>query len=399
MVSDRPTGRYRAWYCLGMARVALPFGAGEVSADVAAAVTYLAPPAAVTPPTLAALCDAALAAPIGCAPLEARVRAGDRVTLIVSDRTRAEPRAAFVDAVRARLPAVRLTVAIATGTHGRSGGLGSIALDHLRDVTVVDHDGLDAAALVDVGTTSRGTPVVVHRACVDADLVVATGVIRAHYFAGFGAGAKAIFPGLAASASARHNHLWKRDPAARGGAVDDNPCRLDLEEAAALAAPRAFLLDGVADRHDVVRAVVAGDVRAAFRAGAALAGPWLRAAARPSACVVVGDRDPVTRSLYQASKCLASVTPWVRPGGRVVIVAPCDDGLGPVDVVNRGIYELGIRPRLPAQHEVVLVSNLPRATVEASYARWAPDLATAIGDHDELLVVPLASKVIADVMA
>lgn len=382
-----------------MPRVALPFGDGEVSAVVDAGVTTLAAPPAEPAPPIAALCDAALAAPIGSAPLEARARPGDRVTLIVSDRTRDEPRAAFVDAVRARLPSVRLTIAIASGTHGPSGGLAAIGLGHVRDVAVVDHDGLDRAALVGVGTTARGTPVEVHRAVVEADLVVATGVIRAHYFAGFGAGAKAIFPGLAASASARTNHLWKRDPAARGGAVDDNPCRLDLEEAAALAAPRAFLLDGVADRHDVVRAAVAGDVRLAFRAGAAIAGPWLRAAARPASCVVVGDRPPVTRSLYQASKCLAAVTSWVRPGGRVVIVAPCEDGLGPIDVVNRGIYELGIAPRLPAGHEVVLVSSLSAATVATSYARWAPDLASAIAGHDELLVVPLASKVIADVLA
>lgn len=43
MVSDRPTGRHRAWYCLGMVRVALLFGAGEVSADVDAAVMFLTP--------------------------------------------------------------------------------------------------------------------------------------------------------------------------------------------------------------------------------------------------------------------------------------------------------------------------------------------------------------------
>ncbi len=382
-----------------MARVALPFGGDEVVAIVDGEVIELAPPPRTPAPSIAALCAAALDAPIGSAPLETRARAGDRVTLIVSDRTRDEPRAAFVAAVRARLPAVRLTVAIACGTHGPSGGLAAVGLADLRDVAVVDHDGADRAQLVDVGTTSRGTPVVVHRACVEADLVVATGVIRAHYFAGFGAGAKAIFPGLAWTPSARHNHQWKRDPAARSGAIDDNPCRLDLEEAAALAAPRAFLLDGVADRHDVIRAAVAGDVAAAFRAGAALARPWLHVGARPAACVVVGDRDPVTRSLYQASKCLAAVAPWVRPGGRVVLVAPCEDGLGPIDVVNRGIYQLGIAPRLPAEHEVVLVSTLPAATVAASYARWAPDLAAAIGDHRELLVVPLASKVIADVLA
>jgi nickel-dependent lactate racemase len=268
MVSDRPTRRYDLVPSrCGAHRAAVRprDGGGRDRGDG----RDRGGAAAVEAPPIDALCDRALDAPIGSARLEDRVRAGDRVTLIVSDATRDEPRAAFVAAVRARLPAVRLTLAIATGTHGRAGGLAALGLD-ARTVgadAVIDHDGHDDDALVTVGTTARGTPVQVHRACVDTDLVIATGVIRAHYFAGFGAGAKAIFPGLASSRAARINHLWKRDPAARAGAVDDNPCRLDLEEAARLAAPRSFLLDGVADRHDQVRAAVAGDLDAAFRAG------------------------------------------------------------------------------------------------------------------------------------
>ena len=384
-----------------MARIELPFGHGTVVAETAATVATVAVPPRVEAPSIDALCDRALDVPIGSARLEDRVRAGDRVTLIVSDATRDEPRAAFVAAVRARLPAVRLSLAIATGTHGRAGGLDALGLDArtVGAAAVIDHDGHDDAALVTVGTTARGTPVQVHRACVDTDLVIATGVIRAHYFAGFGAGAKAIFPGLASSRAARINHLWKRDPAARAGAVDDNPCRLDLEEAARLAAPRSFLLDGVADRHDQVRAAVAGDLDAAFRAGAAIAAPWLTASARRSRCIVVADRAPVTRSLYQASKCVAAVAPWLVDGGRIVVVAPCEDGLGPLDVVNRGIYELGLVPRLPVRHEIVLVSSLASTTVAPSYARWAGSLADAIDGAEELLVVPLASKVIAHALA
>ena len=384
-----------------MAHIELPFGHGTVVAETAATVATVAVPPRVEAPSIDALCDRALDVPIGSARLEDRVRAGDRVTLIVSDATRDEPRSAFVAAVRARLPAVRLTLAIATGTHGRAGGLDALGLDArtVGAAAVIDHDGHDDAALVTVGTTARGTPVQVHRACVDTDLVIATGVIRAHYFAGFGAGAKAIFPGLASSRAARINHLWKRDPAARAGAVDDNPCRLDLEEAARLAAPRSFLLDGVADRHDQVRAAVAGDLDAAFRAGAAIAAPWLTASARRSRCIVVADRAPVTRSLYQASKCVAAVAPWLVDGGRIVVVAPCEDGLGPLDVVNRGIYELGLVPRLPVRHEIVLVSSLASTTVAPSYARWAGSLADAIDGAEELLVVPLASKVIAHALA
>lgn len=380
-------------------RVSVPYGDRRLEAATAARVVAVEDAIALgPPPPLAALLDAALDAPIGSPPLTALARAGDHVTIVVSDATRDEPRAAFLAALRARLPEVRLTIAIATGTHGPAGGLAALGLAVPAGCVVVDHDGHRDDELVDVGVTARGTPVKLHRCAVDADLVIATGVIRAHYFAGFGAGAKAIFPGLADNHGARINHRWKRDPSAIAGSIDDNPCRLDLEEAAELAGTRQFLLDAVADRAGVLRAAVSGDLRDAFRAGATLARPWLTVEAERSRCIVVADGAPVTDSLYQASKCVAAVAPWLAPGGRIVVVAPCRAGLGPVDVVNQGIYRIGLAPRLPDDHAIVLVSDLPDDVVATSYARPAPSLADAIAGADELLVVPSASKLIARVV-
>jgi lactate racemase len=155
-----------------------------------------------SPPPLSSLLSAALDAPIGRSRLEQLVRAGTKVTVIVSDATRTEPRAAFLDHLRSRLPAVAWTLAIATGTHGPAAldALG-IPESFLRDVRIVNHDGHSDDDLVTLGTTSRGTPVRLHRCLLDADLVIATGCIRPHYFAGFGAGIKAIFPGLGAAAT------------------------------------------------------------------------------------------------------------------------------------------------------------------------------------------------------
>lgn len=387
----------------------LPFGAGSIRAAVTGRVTEVAAPVGDHPPRPATeLFDQALDRPVASARLEARARPGDRVVLIVSDATRDEPRAELVAAVRARLPDVRLTLAIATGTHGRAGGLAAVGLDGagLDGVAVLDHDGHDPRELVEVGTTARGTPVRVHRAAVEADLVIATGVIRPHYFAGWGAGAKAIFPGLAEAGAARVNHRWKEHPAARAGAVDDNPCRLDLEEAARLAAPRSFLLDGVADGAGRVRGAVAGELLAAFRAGAAMARPWVRVTAARHRVIVVSDLPPVTRSLYQASKLVAAVAHLLLPHGTIVVVAPCEAGTGPLDVVNQGIYETGLRPRLPAGHRIALVSRLDPAVVGGTYARPAATLEAAIGEArdggaighaEELLVVQGASKLLLDV--
>ena len=374
----------------------LPYGAETRSVELAAEPRWVRAPEAAPPPPVDELIALALDAPVAGPRLEARVRAGDRVTLVVSDATRAEPRAEMLAAVRARLPSVRLTLAIATGTHGRAGGLASLGLpvDAAGDALVVDHDGHDARELVDVGVTRRGTPVRVHRAVVEADLVIATGVIRPHYFAGFGAGAKAIFPGLAEATAARINHRWKSDPGARPGAIEGNPCREDLDEAVALVGGHQFLLDGVAGGHGELRAFVAGSLPEAFARGVALARAWVTVGARRSRWLVVADRGPVTASLYQASKCVAAVAPLLADGGTLVLVAPCREGTGPLDIVNRGIYDIGLAPRLPPRHRIVLVSELRRSTVEATYAAWAPSLAHALADSTDLVAIPGASKLV-----
>ncbi len=375
----------------------LRYGSTTIRVVTHARVAEVAAPRFAEPPLgVSALLTAALERPIGSAPLEARVRPGDRVTVIVSDRTRDEPRRELLAAVRARLPSVRLTLAIATGTHGPSGGPASVGLAgvDLAGVTVVDHDGGSPADLVDVGETARATPVRVHRCVVEADLVVATGVIRPHYFAGWGAGAKAVFPGLAESTAARVNHRFKTHPSALPGAVDDNVCRLDMEDAALLAAPRAFLLDGVADGEGAIRGAVAGDLLTAFRTGVDLARPWVTVTAPRSRLIVVEDQAPVTDSLYQACKLVAAVAARLLPGGTIVLVAPCADGIGPVDVVNRAIYEIGLKPRLPTAHRILLVSELADDVVRASFAVPLKSLADAIAGVDELILVRGASKLV-----
>jgi nickel-dependent lactate racemase len=384
-------------------RIALEYGLQPYPAALPNGARIERAPRADTPSApVETLLRAALDRPIGAEPLEANVRRGDRVLVVVSDATRTEPRDAFVAAVLERIPAeASVSLAVATGTHGRCGverlGLSDAVASRIDGW--IDHDGADRASLVQVGTTTRGTPVLLHRAVVEADVVVATGCIVPHYFAGYGAGIKAIFPGLGGSVEVRINHRLKEEPRSRAGVVDGNPCRDDLEEVAAMLPHAPFLLNLVLDDEQVARAAVAGDVRAAFRAGAAMCEPLYRVRARPARCVVVSGGHPVTASLYQASKLVAAAAPLVAEGGTVIVVADCADGVGPLDVVNRGIYEIGLRPRLPGRHRVVLVSSLAREVVEPTYCAWAPSLEAALAEAEggaEPLVLPSAARLLCE---
>jgi nickel-dependent lactate racemase len=375
-------------------RIELPYGRTPYVLDLDERVVELVEPAVLPPPlAVETLIEQALDHPIGRGPLGASP--GARVTVIVSDTSRVEPRGAFLAAVRERLPStVRWTIAIATGTHGPC-DLDRLGIAEWRTAaTIVNHDGHSDVELVDLGVTQRGTPVRVHRCVADADLVVATGCIRPHYFAGFGAGVKAIFPGLGAAAAVRQNHRLKTDPRSRAGIVDDNPCRADLEDAVSHVATPTYLLDGICGPDDQVHAVVAGDPVEAFRMGAHVCRPWFSVKARPAELVIASDGLPVTASLYQAAKIAAAAAPLVAAGGTLVIVAECGDGIGPIDIVNDAILRIGVLPRLAAGVRLVLVSGLDRASIARTLMEYG-ELPVA-GAYDRVLVIPRASQLICE---
>jgi len=375
-------------------RVDLPYGSRPYAVDLGGRdARVLAAPELSQPAPLDELLDGALTAPI--AATLPRLAPGARVTVIVSDPSRHEPRAAMVAALRRHLGPGRWTLAVATGTHGPC-DLRALGLDGFGGDPIVNHDG--ESGIVEVGTTARGTPVRVHRCLLEADLVIATGCIRPHYFAGFGAGAKALFPGLGETAAIRINHRLKTAPRARAGIVDGNPCREDLEDAVRQIPTPMFLLDAVAGPDDRVHAAVAGDVFAAFRAGADRARPWFTVRAAPAPLVIASDALPVSASLYQAAKIAAAAAPLVAPGGTLVVVAECADGTGPLETVNEAIFRIGVLPRLPAGARLVLVSSLDAETVSRTLLVHAATVASAIpaAPLGRVLVVPRASQLICE---
>jgi len=358
-----------------MRTLELPYGSQPMAIDLPDDAVVVTLPRGAGPRNVAPLLERALDQPIGADPLQS----GGRALVIVSDATRAEPRAEMLAAVRRRLGDAAVTIASANGTHAPR-GVASLGLPPslLAGARVVDHDSRDDASLVTVGTTRRGTPLRVHRCLLESDTIVATGRIKPHYFAGYGAGAKALFPGLGANREIRINHELKAEPGARPGVVDGNPCREDLEEIAEALPVRPFLLNVVTDADGDAAGAVAGDVRLAFRAGAAMCAPLFEVAVPDADCIVVSDKSPLVDSLYQASKLVAAVAPRLRPGGHVVVVAECREGTGPVDVVNQGIYDIGLRPRLPPEHTIHLVSSLAPSVVARTYCDYAPSVAAVL---------------------
>jgi nickel-dependent lactate racemase len=329
------------------------------------------------------LCRRALAQPIAAPTLASQVGSRTRIAVVVSDATRDEPRTAMFQALRealAHLPDAAFTVVIASGTHAPRPPETALDRVTLRRYAVVVHDGSDLSSCVDLGTTSEGTRVRVNRALVQSDLVVSLGRVRPHYFAGYSGGVKGVFPGCGHSPDVRQNHLLKADPSARLGVIEGNRCRADMEAATELLRTPKFLLNVIADCDNGAVDAVAGDIVLAHREAARRAAPWFEVRVPRGRVVVTSDRPPVTSSLYQASKLLPPAGAVLVEGGTAILVADCSEGTGPLEVVNRGIYELGVRLALPKEHAIRLVSELAPELADRTYARRADTIADALRD-------------------
>ncbi len=301
---------------------------------------------AIPDPPPRALVEAALDRPVDSSPFGARLAGVRRATLVVPDRTRYSAQEiivpVLVDRLRAAgVPPERVSVLFATGTHRghtpeeRTRIVGSAVP---AAVALVDHDGSDAAAMIDLGATAAGTPVRVHRLAVETDLLVLTATMNYHYLAGYGGGRKCFAPGVAAHGTCLELHRRTLDPTGRSlrhaacapGLLSGNPFHEELLAACARAPKPPFLVQSLLTPAGEVFAVAAGDVRAAHEASIR---PWddvYRVPLERTADLVVASCGgaPKDLNLYQAHKAILHAARATRPGGVLVILAACEDGPG-----------------------------------------------------------------------
>jgi lactate racemase len=196
-----------------------------------------------------------------------------------------------------------------------------------------NHDCDDEANLVHVGDTSRGTPVFINRRVVESDRVIATGAVVLHYFGGFGGGRKSIVPGVSGRATISHNHAMNLDPtddrlnpAVRIGAMDGNPVAEDMLEGTRFVNVD-LIVNTVVNRSGAIAQVFVGELEAAHRAAAEFAHGLFGKPIAEQADVVIASSG-TTKNFVQSHKALYNAYQAVRPKGRIVLLARCEEGLG-----------------------------------------------------------------------
>ena len=284
----------------------------------------------------------ALAHPIGSPPLRQIAGAGSRVCIVFTDITRSCPDDLLVPPILEELKTAGVrdedvTLLCGIGMHRpstheeKTAKLGVPVVSHYR---VIDNEPQNPAALIDLGITAHGVPVSVHRAVMESDLVIATGIVEPHQYGGYSGGRKTLAVGAAGEALIAYSHgpAFVDHPGTRLGRIDGNPFHEVVTEAARRAGLR-FILNVVLDDDKRLLRVTAGEPESAFQDLVDFARSVYEVPIPQQYDIAIGGvGSPKDSNLYQASRAPSYLffapTCVLRPGGFFIIPARCEEGAG-----------------------------------------------------------------------
>jgi lactate racemase len=331
-------------------KVELPFGRRRLTLEAPDTATVLRPAA------VAALADEEdavlreLQRPLAGRPLRDRVVAGQGVAIVISDITRPVPNQVLLPPILSELHDAGvadrdITIINGTGLHRPNSDaelqemLGAELVGRYR---IVQHVARDRRTLVDVGR-SKGVPVELCRAYVDADFRIVTGFVEPHLFAGYSGGVKGVMPGVAGADLVMSNHGAQNlaHPRARWGVTHGNPVWEEMNSVVELCPPH-FLVNVTLDSAKQITGVFTGDLAPAHEAAVDQARrQYLVPIAHPYDIVVTTNMGyPADTTLYQSVKGMSVAAEGVREGGAILLVAGCEEGIGSDDYAE-GLRQAG----------------------------------------------------------
>ena len=322
----------------------IPFSKSEIEFNLPAQMTAEVAVSQPVPPLadpVQAIRDA-LEHPVGTDPLIRLAHPGDSVCIVFTDITRASPdhllvRALLSELEKAGVHDKDITLLCGIGMHRASTPaekVTKLGADIAARYRVIDNEPQNPSALVDLGVTPGGVPVSAHRAAVEADLLIATGIVEPHQYAGYSGGGKTVAVGAAGEALIAHTHgpAFIDNPATRLGRIEGNPFREAVNEAARRAGLR-FILNVVLDDEYRILRVAAGDPLLAFQELVRFAKTVYEVPITHQFDIAIGGVGfPKDANIYQASRAPSYLffapIPVVRPGGIFIIPARCEEGAG-----------------------------------------------------------------------
>ncbi len=233
-----------------------------------------------------------------------------------------------------------LGILIASGTHRppnetevRERILGDEIYQNFKDQILIHNDQHN---LADLGVSSSNTPITINQDAYNACLLIPVTDSEYHYFAGLAGTVKQLFPGVAGRLTINTNHTRMFDKengfkeVCRLGNTEGNPVISDMKEMAVIVQKHTpvFCIDAIMDRGEITR-LNAGNIISLHEMANVLLRQRRVIHVDRAADLVIVTVGKVGINLFQAGKGTHAAWNAVKkPGGTILLLAPCQDGPG-----------------------------------------------------------------------
>jgi len=276
-------------------------------------------------------------------------KAGERVAIVVSDRTRNIAASVFLPVIINELNSIGIPdkdifIIFSCGTHRlhtKKEHIGIVGEDIAKRIELVDHDCGSGTNLVELDTTSRGTKVSVNKMAADADRVILTGAVTYHYFAGYGGGRKAVLPGISSFETIQTNHkMCLGSDKARTGILEGNPVHEDMLEAARMLNPD-LIINVILDDSGRISSIFCGDLNEAHLAGCEELDKRSKVRINKKASAVIASAGGGSKDMnfVQSHKAMEMASYALEDKGTLILLAEAGEGLPAKDYMK--YVELG----------------------------------------------------------
>ena len=297
--------------------------------------------------------------PIGMGPIEKKAAPGKKVAIICDDYTRPTPAHRILPILLERLKKAGvkiedICIVIAAGIHRPmkkeeiQKKVGDQIVSEKR-IKIIQHDADNKTQLKYVGKTKFGTPLWINRAVADSDIKIGIGTIEAHAYSGFCGGPKIILPGVAGKESIFYNHgELARFSQSWFGKTDNNPCWMDMAEAADLAG-LDMVINVILNSKLEIMEVVAGNPVKAQKEGIKFFLKVFGIEFPEKADIVIASANPKHWYFDMSNVPMMSTAEVVKDGGVRIIAAYCPEELGPP--LTKRLYEESLSRPWPTPEE------------------------------------------------
>jgi lactate racemase len=190
------------------------------------------------------------------------------------------------------------------------------------------------------------TAVKLDRRFVEADIRIATGLVEPHFMAGWSGGRKVIAPGVAhkETITTFHSARFMAHPRAANCILDGNPLH---EEQLAIVKMlgKVYALNTVIDEHRNLSFVNFGEIIKSHLQAVAFCRDYAEVPVTQRFKTVVTSAAgyPLDKTYYQTVKGMVGPLDILEPGGNLIIVSDCSEGMGSHEYVEaqRRLIDLG----------------------------------------------------------